>query len=192
MASIALTIVTWSDACMQAPYTVTVHSSQYDAILNAYNAAPTGNMTNGTATMQVTNSALSLAADSSTSANVTFTVSASSQVKALAVQFPGGWSRCSLLQLAEHAVHALMSYTSRPDQKGCRIQSDTAPDTCSHNTVSEEGHASLQRLYPRSVTINGNECIVELNITLNNLQPGSTTTAGATSLDAQVEQSSVS
>ena len=82
MASIALTIVTWSDACMQAPYTVTVHSSQYDAILNAYNAAPTGNMTNGTATMQVTNSALGLAADSSTSANVTFTVSASSQVKA--------------------------------------------------------------------------------------------------------------
>lgn len=67
---------------MQAPYTVTVHSSQYDAILNAYNAAPTGNMTNGTATMQVTNSALGLAADSSTSANVTFTVSASSQVKA--------------------------------------------------------------------------------------------------------------
>ena len=69
---------------------------------------------------------------------------------------------------------------------------DAAPDTCSHDSVSEEGHASLQRLYPRSVAINGNECIVELNITLNNLLPGSTTTAAATSLDAQVEQSSVS
>ena len=98
-------------ACMQAPYTVTVRSSQYDAILNAYNAAPTGNMTNGTATMQVTNSALGLAADSSTSANVTFTVSASSQVKALAVQFTGNWSQCNLVQLAELAALAVQAPT---------------------------------------------------------------------------------
>ena len=76
---------------MQAPYLVTVHSSQYDAILNAYNAAPTGNITNGTATMQVTNSAFSLAADSSTSDNVTFTVSASSQVETPAVQLTDHW-----------------------------------------------------------------------------------------------------
>ena len=69
----------------------------------------------------------------------------------------------------------------------------TLHQTRAHMTLClKMGHASLQRLYPRSVAINGNECIVELNITLNNLLPGSTTTAAATSLDAQVEQSSVS
>ena len=88
---------------------MTVHSSQYNAILNAYNAAPTGNITNGTATMQVTSSAFDLAADSSTSANVTFTVSASSQVRALAVQLNKHWGLRSPLQVARPAANALQA-----------------------------------------------------------------------------------
>ena len=63
---------------------------------------------------------------------------------------------------------------------------------CSQDVGAEEGCAFLQRLFPKTVAINGNECTVELNITLNNLLPGSRSTAAASSLDAEVEQSSVS
>jgi hypothetical protein len=64
---------------VQAPYTVTV-SGRYKAVLNASGAEVSGKMTEGTAEFAVKSSEMNLIAASGNSANLSFTVNASSQV----------------------------------------------------------------------------------------------------------------
>lgn len=160
---------------VQAPYTVTV-SGQYKSVLNATSAEVTSNMTEGTAEFSVTSSEMDLSAASGNSANLSFTVNASSLVSCSTLLDQYGLAATAL----QHDKHThVSSRVAFATAASLFMSSSSAPICTSRKVLSVFGSRPamclLCRRRPQSVSISGDCLQRPAHLTLENILTGLTT-----------------